>query len=181
MLFLALSPSCSPATEQFGVDLNGKPISSLGGPGVRVVVLVFAASDCPISNRYVPEIARLNKEFGPQGVRIWWVYPNPGDDAKVIVEHNRNFQIHEDALIDSFQSLVNRAHVTVTPEVAVFTAAMQEVYHGRIDDRYISLGQEHPQASHHDLELAITAALDRKPVPPPTGPTVGCSIVFLQK
>ena len=95
--------------------------------------------------------------------------------------HNRDFQIHEDALIDVFQSLVNSAHVTTTPEAAVFTAGMQEVYHGRIDDRYISLGQQRPQAGHHDLELAITAALAGKPVLQPTGPTVGCSIVFLQK
>jgi len=181
MLFLAVSPSCSPATERYGIDLNGNPISSLGGPGIRVVVLVFAASDCPISNRYVPEIARLNKEFAPEGVRFWWVFPNGSDTAQVVKQHNKDFAMHENALLDISQSLVKRANATITPEVAVLTAGMQEVYHGRIDDRYISLGQERPQPTHHDLELAIAAALAGKPVPQPAGPTVGCSIVFLQK
>jgi len=181
LLFLSLSAVCPAATERYGVDLDGKPVSNLAGPGIRLVVLVFAASDCPISNRYIPEIARLNREFSSRGVRFWWVFPNPADDAQVVKQHNRDFQIHEDALLDVTQSLVKRANVTVTPEVAVFTAGMQEIYRGRIDDRYLSLGQERPQAVNHDLEAAIGAALSGKAIPQPAGPPVGCSIVFLQR
>jgi AhpC/TSA family len=181
MFFLSLSPSCFPTTERYGIDLGGNPITDLGGPGVRVVVLVFAASDCPISNRYIPEVARLSKEFSPQGVKFWWVYPNPGDTSQIVSKHNRDFQIHEYALLDVFQTLVKRARVAITPEVAVFNAGLREVYHGRIDDRYLDIGQERPKAQRHDLETAIGAALAGKPVPQPGGPPVGCSIVFLQK
>jgi hypothetical protein len=116
------------------------------------------------------------------------VYPNAEDTAPVIEQHNRDFAIVESAssgtLLDPKQSLVVLAHATVTPEAALFLVDrnnLREVYHGRIDDRYISLGQERPQAQHHDLELAIAAALAGKPVPQPEGPPVGCSIVFLQK
>jgi hypothetical protein len=87
-------------------------------------------------------------------------------------------------LLDARQTLVALAHATVTPESAVFVVeggTLREVYHGRIDDRYLDIGQERPQAQHHDLETAITAALAGKPVPQPGGPPVGCSIVFLQK
>jgi hypothetical protein len=184
MLILSLSPRSFPAADQFGTDLAGNPIKDLAGPGVRVVVLIFAASDCPISNRYVPEIARLNKEFSRQGVRFWWVFPNPADTAQVVARHDKEFEIHEGKLLDRTQSLVKRAQVTTTPEAAVFLvdgSALREVYHGRIDDRYISLGQERPQAGRHDLEAAIAAALINKPVPRPSGPPVGCSIVFLQR
>jgi len=55
VLFLALSASCSAATERYGVDLSSRPISDLSGAGIKFVVVVFAATDCPISNRYVPE------------------------------------------------------------------------------------------------------------------------------
>ncbi len=168
----------------FGTDLRGQPIHQLAGPGVHVVVLIFAASDCPISNRYVPEIARLTSEFSSQGVRFWWVYPNGADTASVVEQHNRDFSISGDSLLDPRQSIVAMAHASVTPESAVFEVergALREVYHGRIDDRYISLGQERPQAQRHDLEMAIGAALAGKPVPQPGGPPVGCSIVFLQK
>jgi Redoxin len=181
MIFLSLAASCFAAPEHYGIDLDGKPVRDLAGPGVRVVVLVFAASDCPISNRYVPEIARLNKEFSSHGVRFWWVFPNPEDRAPVVSQHVKDFAIHEDTLLDRDQALVKRAGATVTPEAAVFTADLREVYHGRIDDRYLDIGQERPQPQRHDLEAAIAAALAGRPIPQPGGPPVGCSIVFLQR
>jgi len=147
------------------------------------VVLVFAATDCPISNRYVPEIARLNREFGQKGVRIWWVFPNPEDNASAVAQHNRAFSITEPVVLDAHQDLVHLAHATITPEAAVFTpqgGGLREVYRGRIDDRYLSIGQERPQPQKHDLEAAISAALAGKSIPRPGGPPVGCSIVFLQ-
>jgi len=186
---LSLSARCCALEDQFGIGLDGKPIPTLAGPGARVVVLVFAASDCPISNRYVPEIARLSGEFVASDparptVRIWWVFPSPSDTAPVVAQHNRDFSIHEHTLLDPHQALVARAHATITPEAAVFVVkgdSLDEVYHGRIDDRYISLGQERPQAGHHDLEDAIRAALAGKPDPQPSGPPVGCSVVFLER
>jgi hypothetical protein len=183
-LALAFAHADARAASPFGLDLRGNPVRQLAGPGVRVVILFFAASDCPISNRYVPEIARLNREFSGKGARIWWVFPNPEDTAHVVEQHSRNFSIHESELLDPRQTLVAMAHATITPESAVFVvegSGLREVYHGRIDDRYISLGQERPQPEHHQLEAAIDAALTGKPVPQPGGPTVGCSIVFLQK
>jgi hypothetical protein len=172
------------APPNLGADLHGHRIHQLAGPGVHTVVLIFAATDCPLSNRYVPEIARLSGEFSAQGVRFWWVFPNPGDTQPIVVRHIRDFSIREDALLDTHQSLVARAHATTTPEAAVFTVEgneLREVYNGRIDDRYLSLGQERPQAEQHDLEAAVAAALTGKPVPQPGGPPVGCSIVYLPK
>jgi hypothetical protein len=186
MFFLVCLAAQAPAASppEFGTDLQGQPVRQLAGPGVRVVVLIFAASDCPISNRYVPEIKRLTQKYGPKGVRVWWVYPNAGDTAKVVADHNRDYAITADTILDSKQSLVDMARATVTPEAAIFLVKggeLREIYHGRIDDRYIDIGQERPQPQHFDLEMAIFAALEGKTVPEPGGPPVGCSIVFLQK
>jgi hypothetical protein len=164
----------------YGVDLHNQPVRDLAGPGVRFVVLIFAASDCPIANRYVPEVARLRQEFQAQGVRFWWVFPNPEDTAAVVTQHERDFSITEDTLLDTRQSLVKLAHASVTPEAAIFAvdgAKLREPYHGRIDDRYTSIGQERPEPQRHDLELAITAALAGKTVAQAAGPPVGCAIV----
>jgi thiol-disulfide isomerase/thioredoxin len=166
------------------VDLNGRPVEKLAGPDTKFVVLMFAASDCPICNRYVPEIARLDHEYSSHGVRIWWVFPNPQDTASIVVRHNREFSIKERTVLDSQQALVHLAHITVTPEAAIFRVddgTMRQVYRGRVDDRYMAIGNERPQPAHHDLELALDAALAEKPIPLPTGPPVGCSVVLLQK
>ena len=164
--------------------MKGKPVRDLAGAGTRYVVLMFAASDCPICNRYVPEIARLEQEYSSRGVRIWWVFPNPEDTLSVVAKHQREFFIREQTVLDTQQTLVHLAHVTVTPEAAVFKVdgeGMHEIYRGRVDDRYMAIGRERPQPAHHDLELALTAALNGQVIPQPAGPPVGCSVVFLQK
>jgi hypothetical protein len=165
------------------VDLDGRPVTQLAPPGSRAVVLFFAASDCPVSNRYIPEMQRLTRQFEPGGIRVWFVYPNPGDSAKVVRAHDQEFSITARTALDNRQSLTQMAHATTTPEAAVFLPSggeLHEVYRGRIDDRYLSLGTERPQATRHDLEDAIRAVLAGKPVPQPGGPPVGCSIVTLQ-
>jgi hypothetical protein len=165
------------------VDLDGRPVTQLAPAGSRAVVLFFAASDCPVSNRYIPEIQRLARQFEPTGVRVWFVYPNPGDTAKVVRAHDQEYSITANTALDNKQTLTQMAHATTTPEAAVFIpegGGLREVYRGRIDDRYLALGTERPHATRHDLEEAIRAVLAGKPVPQPGGPSVGCSIVTLQ-
>ncbi len=137
LLALAMGAGLTGAT-----DLNGHPVMDLAPAGARAVVLFFAASDCPISNRYIPDLQRLAKQFEPLGVRVWFVYPNPGDDAKVVRAHDLEFAITANTALDKSQSLTRMAQVTVTPEAAVFVpqgTSLHEVYRGRIDDRYLSL------------------------------------------
>jgi hypothetical protein len=176
-------PRPGPISVPLATDLNGHPVSELAPPGTRAVVLFFAASDCPISNRYIPEMQRLAKQFEPLGVRVWFVYPNPGDTAEVVRAHDREFAIGAYTALDRSQTLTRMAHATITGEAAVFVPhgeSLREVYRGRIDDRYLALGSERPQAAHHDLEEAIRAVLAARAVPQPGGPSVGCSIVTRQ-
>jgi hypothetical protein len=176
-------PSPGPISGPLATDLNGHPVTELAPAGTRAVVLFFTASDCPISNRYIPEMQRLAKQFEPLGVRIWFVYPSPGDTAEVVRAHDREFAIGANTALDRSQTLTRMAHATITPEAAVFVShgeSLREVYRGRIDDRYLALGSERPQAAHHDLEEAIRAVLAARAVPQPGGPPVGCSIVTQQ-
>lgn len=178
VLVLTIAAHAAP----LGVDLNGKPVQQLALPDTRVVVLFFAASDCPISNRYIPEISRLRNEFAAQHVVFWWVFPNPEDTSEIVKRHQQQFSIGGKTILDTKQTLVRLAHVNVTPESAVFSVVdghLREVYHGRVDDRYISLGQERPRPTRDDLEQAIADALAGKPVDPSVTRPVGCSIVPL--
>lgn len=181
-VFIALA-LFSAGIAHAAVDLSGHPIDPLAASASNVVVLFFAATDCSVCNRYVPEIQRLQTEFASNGVRFWFVYPNPSDSAAVVRSHDAQFAITTGTALDTQQTLVQRAHVTTTPEAAVFVregSSLREVYRGRIDDRYLSFGRERPQAMHHDLEVAIRAAIAHRPAPPPGGGTVGCAIMPLQ-
>ena len=124
-----------------------------GPPGCRSprrsapTVLVFTRTDCPISNRYAPELQRLGRRFRGRGVTFRLVYPDPAETPAAIREHARAFGLGTDVLRDPRHALVRLAGATVTPEAAVFVAGPSGprlVYRGRIDDRAVDLGRARP-------------------------------------
>src|SRR5918996_6275053 len=83
-----------------------------------LTVYVFTTTDCPISNRYAPEIQRIAARFGSKA-RFVLVYPVPTDTPEMIREHKKKFAYALESVRDTDQKLVKRTGVTVTPEVAV--------------------------------------------------------------
>src|ERR1700730_1754127 len=142
----------------------------------RAIVFLFISVDCPISNRYAPEIRRLNEKFGPRGVVFRLVYPNPAESPEAIRGHLRDFRYPASAMRDPRQALAKFAKATITPEAALFDTQGHRLYLGRIDDRYVNLGLERPAPTRHDLEEALDATLAGRPVQQATAPAVGCYI-----
>ena len=142
----------------------------------RAAVLLFISTECPYSNRYAPEIQRLQKAFEAKGVRFWLVYPNRNDSSALIAAHLKSYGYRDSVLRDRNHPLVKSAKPTVTPEAFVFDAAGKIAYHGRIDDRFVELMRERPAPTTHDLEWALTAVLAGKPVVPSVTQAVGCFI-----
>jgi hypothetical protein len=167
----------------YGYDLSGQPVTHLAAPNAQAVVLLFVASDCPISNRYIPEIQRIESKFSAQHVVFWFVYPNIGETPEAIRRHEAAYGAEDHILLDPHHMLVALTHAKVTPESAVLVPehsdaeALRTVYHGRIDDRYLAIGRQRPAATQHDLERAILDVLQHRSVQPPDGPAVGCGIV----
>ncbi|HZT75582.1 MAG TPA: redoxin domain-containing protein [Vicinamibacterales bacterium] len=159
------------------VDLENRAVDPFQiTAGAKAAVFLFTATDCPISNRYAPEIQRLHQAYGNQGVRFFLVYPNPADTPELIREHAKAFGYPADALLrDPKQALAKAAKVTIAPEAAVFVQG-RLVYHGRIDDRFVDFGLDRPEPTVRDLDEAIAAVVAGKPVPHPVTQAVGCYI-----
>lgn len=137
-------------------------------------VLVFVRTDCPISNRYAPELHRIWQEFHGSGVEFSLVYADSSETEESIARHTHDYDFGFPAVRDPGKTLVKRARVAVTPEAAVFNAAGELVYHGRIDNMYVEIGKTRPAATKHDLEAAIEAVLAGKPVEQPATRAIGC-------
>jgi hypothetical protein len=177
-----LSGAGAPAGLPGVVDLDGGPVNPLDpGAGGRASVLVFTTTDCPISNRYAPEVARIAAAFRDRGVTFWLVYPVPGDTPEMIRAHTATFGYDLAVARDTRFELVKRTGVSVTPEVAVIDAAGARIYRGRIDDRYVDFGRERPSPTTRDLEGALTNLLAGRPIAPPTTRAVGCILSDLLK
>ena len=148
--------------------------------GARVTVLLFVRTDCPITNRYAPELERIAEEFAREPVRFWLVYPDAATTASAIEEHIRAYHFPGEPLRDPRHELVKRAHATVSPEAAVFDARGELLYHGRIDDRYVDIGKARAAAQRHDLEEAIRAVLAGRRVAQSETRAVGCSLADVE-
>ena len=185
-LLLALVISSAPATAADGApadvrNLAGAIVNPLEPQlSTKAVVLVFISIDCPVSNRYAPDIKRLVQEFASRGVRVWLVYPNPGESVAAIRAHLHAFGYPDIALRDPDHQLVARAGISVTPEAAVFTSTGELAYRGRIDDRYVELGRERPVPTRHDLTDALAATLAGRPVRPATTQAFGCFVADMK-
>lgn len=182
--FMLTMPHVSRAQNNVphGIGLDGHTQLIATGD-TKLVVLIFVASDCPISNRYLPEIQRIRDEFSASPVAFWVVYPNPSETASIVRRQFADFHLQLLPLLDPEQTLTAFAGAHRTPEAAVFSRSakgdLHEIYRGRIDDRYISFGHEKPAATRHDLENVLRTSLDGRPVPRPIGHPVGCAIVPL--
>ena len=175
----------SPAEQQQVsiLDLDGQIIKPLAGTDALAVLFVFTRSDCPISNRYAPELQRLYQKFSPLDITFWLVYVDPEETAHSIRTHLKEYGYPFGALRDPKHELVRLTGARVTPEVAVFVpdgTRQRMVYRGRIDDKYVDFGKERPEATTHDLEYVLDAILDGKPVKTETTPAVGCFISDLR-
>jgi hypothetical protein len=51
-------------------DLQGNQIPAVSGGSGKAFVFLFVRTDCPISNRYVPEIQRLSEKFAARGIQF---------------------------------------------------------------------------------------------------------------
>jgi hypothetical protein len=168
---------------------DGQRVDPLG-PGDDVRVFVFVRSDCPISNRYAPELERLRRQFAASAreasrrVQFWLVYVDPHDTPAAIATHQREYNLHFDWLADPRHEFAEASGATVTPEALVYAPSRSRqrtlAYRGRIDDRVVDFSHVRPAATSADLRDAIEAVRADRAVAAATLPAVGCFIADLR-
>jgi hypothetical protein len=157
--------------------LDGNPVDPFDlAADAKVAVFVFVSVDCPISNRYAPEIRRLHDAFSARGVSFRVVYPNPAESAAAIRDHLKAYEYPVEGLRDPRHRLVKQAEISITPEAAVYARDGRLIYRGRIDDRYVTLGLERPAPTRRDLFEALTDTLAGRPAREPRTRAVGCYV-----
>lgn len=144
--------------------------------GQRAAVLIFITTDCPIANRYAPELERLRTDFEGKRVKLTLVQVDPelaDDNAR---EHAAQFSLRAAIVVDRKHQLVGATGATVTPEAVVVDAAGRIRYRGRIDDWFTAFGKSRRKPSRHDLRIALQSVLEGAPVSTPVTPAIGCLI-----
>jgi len=143
-------------------------------------VILFLATDCPISNGYAPLMAKMAKEYEPRKVRFMGVYCDPDVTPAGAAKHAAEYSLPFPVLLDVKQALARQTGVRVTPEAVVVRPDGQILYRGRIDDLYATIGKRRQQATTHELSDAIEAALAGKSPAVPETKANGCPLPPLE-
>jgi hypothetical protein len=157
-------------------DIDGRAVSPFTPAGAASVIL-FVASDCPISNAYAPAIAAVCRDYSTKGVSCTLAYEDARLDAAAVRAHAAAYGLRGiPATIDASRALADRAHADITPTAIVVDARGEVRYRGRIDNLYINIGRTRQQVTSHDLTDALDAVLAGKPVRQPQTEALGCYI-----
>jgi peroxiredoxin len=148
-------------------------------PQQKAYVLVFTATDCPLVERYLPVLQKLESAYRGKSMQFLAINVGPGDSilnvATQAVEHGMEFPFVKDTEAKWAPAL----GVTRTPEVVVLDAERRMRYRGRIDDQY-RLGGNRAEPTRCDLQAALDEVLAGKEVTVPETPVDGCLITKVE-
>jgi len=141
----------------------------------KAFVLIFTTATCPVVQRYLPELRRLEKEYRAKGVQFVAIDVGADDSILAVaaqaVRHDMEFPFVKDFTGDGVRAL----GVERTPAVVVLDEQRRLRYRGRIDNQY-RLGGTRAAATRHDLQEAIDAVLAGREVAVKETPVDGCLI-----
>jgi peroxiredoxin len=165
-------------------DANGRKHTAREWKEARAVALFFISAECPISNRYAPEINRIVAAYSDRGsdrgsargVVFYGVHSDPDIAPAVARRHAQDYGFDFPVLLDPTQTLAGKTGVILTPTAVILSPAGELLYRGRIDNRYLDLGKYRSAGVKPDLRLALDAVVAGKQVPEKYTKPVGCQL-----
>lgn len=139
------------------MDVTGQTHLLGAAPGTKVVVMVFLGPECPISQRYVPELNRIAAGQGTNGLEFYGVVSGRVASRAEAAAFQKSYAIQFPVIFDEGALLARWFHPTHVPEAFVLKPDGDIVYHGRINDGYASPGKPRAVVQHHELRDALTA------------------------
>ena len=159
----------------------GLSFAAAAAPSDSISVYIFLREDCVICQQYTPQLERLATEYGGKGVHFLGVFPNASSSPDLVAEFAQKYGLTFPLEIDSEQTITRRMGATITPEVVIYDHRIGQVlYSGRIDDRYLKVGQRRRHVQTSELEDALKAIRSGRPVAVREVPATGCLITLLE-
>ncbi|HEX8151216.1 MAG TPA: thioredoxin family protein [Pyrinomonadaceae bacterium] len=152
-------------------DADGKEHSLASLKGKAGTVIIFIATQCPISNAYNERMQKLAEDYKAKGFNVVGINSNSTEPAAEVKSHAAEKGLTFAILKDPNNKVADRFNAQVTPEAYLLDASGKLVYRGRIDNArtgYLITATE--------LRDAMEATLAGKPVEKAEAKAFGCSI-----
>jgi len=137
----------------------------------KAVVVMFIATQCPVSNAYNERMVDLYKSYTPKGVAFLAVDSNKQESIEEIAGHSKKHGFEFPVLKDWKNIVADKFDAMVTPEIYLVDSTGVLRYHGRIDN-----SRNAAKVTEHDLQEVLDAYLEGKPLPKQDAKAFGCTI-----
>ena len=152
-------------------DADGAEHTLASLKGKSGTVVIFIATQCPVSNAYNARMQKLAEDYRAKGVNVVGINSNVKELAPEVKSHAAEKGLKFTILKDTGNVVADSFDAQVTPEAYLIDASGKLVYRGRIDNSRNADG-----VSASELRDAIEATFAGKPVEKSEVKAFGCSI-----
>jgi peroxiredoxin len=152
-------------------DYNGKEYLLYNFKESKAIVIMFIATQCPVSNAYNKRMAKLYADYKDKGVTFLGINSNKQEDIGEIKEHAEENGLDFIILKDVQNKIADVFEASFTPEIYVLNPDFKLLYHGRIDD-----SRKESKVETMDLRNALNEILAGKEVTVNETKAFGCTI-----
>ncbi len=138
--------------------LDGKPRKLSDWRDKAGVVFAFTSTTCPVSRRYAPSLARIEKDLASRNIALVLVNPFASEKAADVAAQSKEAGFTAPYVLDSEKSLTAALGARTTTEVFLVDAKRTLIYRGALDDQYgVSYNLDAPRENY--LLDAVAAML----------------------
>ena len=158
-------------------DPHGKKYASEQLYGERGLLVCFTCNHCPYAKAVWPRFIKIAQAARRAKINAVAINPNihpdyPEDSAEKMLEKIKELGIDFPYLVDETQAVADSFKAQCTPDVYLFNAKHELVYHGRIDDNW----QDESKVTREELKEALNNLAAGRPISKDQKPSMGCSI-----
>jgi len=146
------------------VTIEGKKRKLSDFKDKKALVVAFTGASCPLSKRFAPTLAAIEKAYGQKGVAFVYVDPIAVKGAKEdlrTMAREQGFQ--GPVILDESESLAQSFGARTTTDTFVLDSARTVVYRGPVDDQY-GIGYQLDEPRRQYLKEALDAHLSGMPI-----------------
>ena len=169
---VATAPTSATKIAAFSLpDTDGKVVEVGNWDKSKATVIMFVATQCPVSNAYNERMEKLATDYSAKGVRFVGVNSNKQESSEEIAGHSKKNGFTFPVLKDKGNVIADKMGAKVTPEIYVVNAKGELAYHGQIDN-----SQNESKVKARPTAAALDAILAGQPVEQSDVAAFGCSI-----
>jgi peroxiredoxin len=152
-------------------DYNGNNHSLSDFKDSKAIVIMFVATECPVSNDYNSRMESLSKKYSQKEIAFIGINSNKAESVEMIKEHAEDKGLTFTILKDEKNIIADKFSASFTPEAYVLNSDFNVIYHGRIDN-----ARDESEVVTKDLENALNEILAGKEVSKKETKAFGCTI-----